>query len=278
VLPNGSAGGPVFTSGGAIIGLTSIDDENSGRKRDNSRVVRVGEVCDVVASAEKKMKGATPPAGVHLPVEMEVPPPLDALKDAAQRRAGSLNPYQLAGTEFDVAFITPVMTFGTEYLAEQASTRGRGRGSGPVEVPAIFDFSNWSEYMADFPPVLAVRATPKMVEGFWTKVARGAAVTQGMALPAFKHFAAGFLRMQAFCGDTEVTPIHPFKLERRVSETDAIYEGFYLFDPNALGPSCPSVKLVLFSEKEPGKADTHLVDPKLIERIAQDFAPYRAPK
>ena len=32
-------------------------------------------------------------------------------------------------------------------------------------------------------------------------------------------------------------PIHPFKLEQRVSESDAIYEGLYVFDPGALGPA-----------------------------------------
>jgi hypothetical protein len=42
--------------------------------------------------------------------------------------------------------------------------------------------------------------------------------------------------MHVFCGDAEVTPIHPFKLEQRVSESDAIYEGLYVFDPGALGP------------------------------------------
>ena len=51
--------------------------------------------------------------------------------------------------------------------------------------------------------------------------------------------------MQAFCGRTEVTPIHPFKLELRVSETDAVYEGLYVFDPAALGPGCGRTTLVL---------------------------------
>ena len=31
--------------------------------------------------------------------------------------------------------------------------------------------------------------------------------------------------MRAFCGDAEVTPIHPFKIEQRVTESDVIYEG-----------------------------------------------------
>ena len=137
------------------------------------------------------------------------------------------------------------------------------------------DFSNWSEYVEDTPPVLLVRVTPKMVESFWTKFGRGAASTQGVALPAFKHIKSGFLRMRAFCGDAEVTPIHPFKLEQRVSETEAIYEGLYVFDPGAFGPSCASVKLVLYSEKEPERADTKVVDAKIVQQIWQDFAPLR---
>ena len=83
--------------------------------------------------------------------------------------------------------------------------------------------------------------------------------------------------MRAFCGDAEVTPIHPFKLEQRLSETEAIYEGLYAFDPGALAPQCGTVKLVLYSEKEPDKADTRIVDPGLVQRVWQDFASYRAP-
>ena len=70
-------------------------------------------------------------------------------------------------------------------------------------------------------------------------------------------------------------PIHPFVLEHRVSETDLVREGLYVFEPQAFGPHCKAVKLVLFSEKEPNKQDTRVVDPNLIERIWQDFAAYR---
>jgi hypothetical protein len=69
-----------------------------------------------------------------------------------------------------------------------------------VESPsasALTDFSNWSEYVAEFPPVLLVRLTPKLVEGFWTKVARGAAQTQGVAIPPIKRFTSGFSQHQA---------------------------------------------------------------------------------
>ena len=82
--------------------------------------------------------------------------------------------------------------------------------------------------------------------------------------------------MRAICGDAEALPIHPFKLERHVSETETIYEGLYAFDAGALGPECGSVTLVLYSEKEPEKGDTRVVDVKVLEQIRQDFAPYRA--
>jgi hypothetical protein len=112
-----------------------------------------------------------------------------------------------------------------------------------------------------------------MAEGLWTKVARGAAMTQGVSLPAMKRAKAGFLRMRAFCGDTEVTPIHPFVVEHRVSETEAIYEGLYVFDPAALGQSCGAVRLTVYSEKEPDKGDARVVDQKVVQQIARDFAP-----
>ena len=102
------------------------------------------------------------------------------------------------------------------------------------------------------------------------------AQTQGVSIPAIKHLKAGFLGLRLYCGAAEVTPIHPFKIEQRVSENDAVYEGLYVFDPQALGPHCKSVKIVLYSEKDPEKPDTRAVDPQLIERIWQDFAPYRA--
>jgi S1-C subfamily serine protease len=280
LLAPGSSGGPVFAAGGGVVGITSAVDEKDDSRRGDARVVRIDDVCDVVASAEKKMNEAAPPNGTPLPVEPVRPFPVEALKDAAQRRAGSLSPYQMSSSDFDVAFITPVLTYGAQYQEEQASGRERSSGTRTPGAEQTFvrlltDFSNWSEYVADFPPVLLVRVTPKLVEGFWTTVARGAARTQGVSLPPIKHFKSGFSRLRAFCGDAEVTPIHPFKLEQRVSESAAIHEGLYVFDPAALGPQCGSVKLVLYSEKEPEKGDTRVVDPKVLQQIWQDFAPYR---
>ena len=251
-LATGGEGGPVFTASGALVGITTLPGERDEPRRGATRVARIDGVCELVAAAAKKAKEAPAPSGAHLPVEPSDPVPVDAFRDAVKRRAGSLKPYQIASSDFDVAFITPVLNYAAQSQPNQT-------------------FSNWSEYVADIPPVLFVRVTPKMAESFWAKVARGAAYTQGMALPALKRLKSGFDRLQAFCGRTEVTPIHPFKLELRVSETEAIYEGLYAFDPAALGPGCTSVSLVLYSEKEPTKADTRIVDPSILQQIRRDF-------
>jgi hypothetical protein len=283
MLASGSTGGPVFGTDGGLVGLTSVLDEKDESRHGDSRVVLIDATCNVLAAAEKKLGAAPPASGTHLPVEPVQPFPMDALKDAATRRAGNLKSYQTSSSDFDITFITPVLVYGAQHQSEQASSSDRSRGMRPAEadqalVRPLADFSNWSDYVEDLPSVLLVRITPRLVENFWTTVARGAAQTQGVSLPPIKHFKSGFSRMRAFCGVAEVTPIHPFKLEQRVSETDAIYEGLYVFDPGSLGPSCGTVKLVLYSEKEPDKGDTRMIDAKVLQQIWQDFTAYRAVK
>ncbi len=251
---NASTGGPVFAAAGHLVGLSSFVVGKEGDPRDESRVVRLDAVCDVVAVAKTKLSGAAPPGDTPLPVEPTQTIPADVLESAARRRVGSLSPYRAASSGFDLAFITPVVAY-----AGQRS----------------MDFANWSDYVADTPSVLLVRVTPKQVEKLWTKVARGVAMTQGIALPPIKNVKSGFARLQAFCGEAAVTPIHPFLLERRISESGAVYEGLYVFDPNALGPSCGTVRLEVYSDKEPATADPVVVDPKVLQQIWQDFAPYR---
>ncbi len=218
------------------------------------------EVCDLVAMAEAKIKGATPPPATRLPVEPATGFPAKALNQVTQGRAGGMAPYQMPAADFDIALITPPRLHAAQ------SRR------------APMDFKNWSDYVSELPPVLLVRVTPKLAEGFWTKVARGAAQTQGIAVPPILRPKSGFSRLRAFCGETEVMPIHPFKLEQRLSPTETMFEGLYVFDPGAFPPTCAGVKLLLYSEKEPEKADTRTVDPKVVQQIWQEFAPLRTTK
>jgi hypothetical protein len=264
-LAETSLGGPVFSTGGTLVGLSSTLDGQDDRRSLDARVVTIDGACEVMKTARQAMQAATRPAATHLPVESLKPFPADALAAAIdKRRAGSLSPYQMSAADFDIAFITPVILAGQQ----QRASAGR--------VNPMADFGAWSEYFIDGLPVLAVRVTPKMAESFWATLARGAAYTQGMALPPIKHFKPGVSQFRVYCGAAEVTPIHRFILEQRVSETDAVREGVFVFDPGALGPHCRPLKFVLSSEKEPRKMDSPVVDPAILEQIWQDFAPWRA--
>lgn len=254
-LDGDATGGPVFAAAGTLVGLTSFLGDREGDPRRESRVVRLDAVCDVLASAHTKLATATPPSAAPLPVEPAQVIPADVLERIMKTRAGNLSPLTAVSAGFDIAFLTPVQVYA-------------GLKS--------MDFANWSDYVSDTPSVLLVRVTPKQVESVWLKVARSAAMTQGIALPPMTRIKAGFSRLRAYCGDAEVTPIHPLLLERRVSETDAVYEGLYAFHPEALSGQCASVRLDLYSDKAPDTPDSVVLDPKLLGKIWQDFAPYRA--
>jgi hypothetical protein len=279
-LAAGGAGGPVFDREGRFVGLTSLADERTTQITDDIPIVRNGTVCAVVASLEKSVDDGKPPGASLLPLEPLKRFPESALAEAATKRAGSLNTYQTASSDFDITFLTPVLVYAGQDRPRPLGQPGRSRGARPVEVAPIIsspllEFSNWSAYVSEVLPVLLVRVTPKFVEGFWTRVGRGAALAKGIPIPPIKRYRPGFSSMRVFCGEKEVTPIHPFKLERRVSETDAIYEGLYVLDPGALSPECGSVKLELYSEKAPETGVPHVVEPGVIARVWQDFAPYR---
>lgn len=276
-LPPGSAGGPVFTTeGGRLVGITAAWTEKESRYRE-TRVVPIAGACDLVRTSGQKLAGS-PPGGGRLPVEPVRPFPAAALKASAQRRTGSSAPYQLSSSDFEVSFITPLMIYAAndpDRRTTSKDTRVAPDARTPFRPPT--DFGVWSEYFADFPPVLVIRVTPKMAESFWATLARGAAMTQGMSLPAMKRVKSGFSRVRVFCGDAEVTPIHPFVVESAVGPNAMALEGLYVFDPDAIGPHCAAVRLTLYSVKEPDRGDNRTVDQAVVKQIWQDFEPYRQP-
>jgi S1-C subfamily serine protease len=271
-------GAPLFNANGEVVAITTPPEDD---KSALATAIRIDEARAAIGAAERKLQQETPPSAARLPLEGVALFPDDPLRDAASKRKGPLAPYRLSAEDFDVSLITPVLAFSARHQGgERAATRGRASETlDPVEREAarraLQEFGNWWDYVRRDPPVLMVRATPKTVEPFWKSLLRGAAQTQGVSLPPIKRIKAGFSRMQLFCGDDEVTPIHPFKIEHRLGETEAVYEGFYIYDPAAVGPQCATVRLNLYSDKAPDKADPRAIDPKILEQIHQDFAPYR---
>jgi hypothetical protein len=253
-VPPDSAGGPAFAADGTLVGLTSIRPARLPDDSPVTSVVRIEMVCAALVQAQARMADPPPP-GTPLPVEPAHVVPEDTLRAAVKRRTGSLAPPKVSSSGFDIELITPEMAY--------AGMQG------------AMDFGQWTAYVADRPAVLLVRVTPRQVESLWLKVARGAAMTQGIALPPITHYEPGFARMRTTCGGRETTPIHPFVVERRISETAAIREGLYVFGPDAIGPHCGAVTFEVSSEKTPDKRESAKVDAPVLERIGADLAPYR---
>jgi hypothetical protein len=279
LVPTGSAGGPVLLANGTVIGLTSLTDASEDTGRRESRMVGVDDICAALASASPAMTTGQPPAGTLLPVEPTRRFPADALEASLERRLASLEPYTMSSADFDIVLLTPFV-INHELNASTAIPRTTSKDTRAATAELSFmrrrmDFGAWSDYVSEIWPALLVRITPRFVEGFWAKVGRIAAETQGIGLPTIKHYKSGFVRLRALCGTVDVTPIHPFELETQVSERATIDEGLYVFEPGALGPHCGTVTLVLHSEKGPPEGDRRGVDAKIIELIWQDFEPYR---
>jgi S1-C subfamily serine protease len=279
----GGTGGPAFAPNGRLIGVTTLITGRDGQRDARGRIVRVGRLCELVASAAQTIKDTPLPPATHLPVESVRPFPSGSTGAGAPSGTGSPSLYRMSTSDFDIVFITPVQLMAARARADRTPARDWNAGARMPDADEIAerlltDFGNWSEYVSATPPVLLIRVTPKLVEGFWTKVARGAAMTQGMAIPPIKRLKPDFARLRALCGDAEIVPVHPFKLEHRVSDNDTLVEGLYAFDPGALSPACATVKLQLYSEKDPRTAGTLVVDAKVVQQIWQDFASHRAVK
>jgi S1-C subfamily serine protease len=272
-LPFGGSGGPVFNDAGAVVGLTSMSVDPDSRP-DEADVVPTVFICEALATALPMLAGTEPPAATRLPVDPTRRYPTAGLEEVG-RGANAVVPV-ISSSAFDVAFVTPAMV----YRARQRSGWTGGQTGRSPEAEArlgrLTEFGAWSEYFSSHPAVLVVRATPKMVEGFWKRLGREAARTQGAVLPPFKDFKTSFRHMRATCGGVEVTPIHPFVLEHRVSEKNVIREGLYVFDPDAFGPHCGTVTLSLYSDAQPEKPDTLSPTHPVVDQIWNDFAPYRA--
>ena len=103
----GGSGGLVFTARGTAIGMTSEVADADRQRTPDVRLIRLSDVCTVIALARTKVDGIAAPTATPLPVE----PDGDlakTLEDIVARRAGNLNPYRTSASDFDVAFLTPV--------------------------------------------------------------------------------------------------------------------------------------------------------------------------
>lgn len=282
----GNSGGPLFNSLGEVVGITTFGDFTN-RGPGVSGIVRIEQAAGLIVKAKSSMKGRAAPSAAYLPVEPSDPFPLDALKGIALAdKFDAINRYVFGVDEFEVTLMTPPLTYWLATKAEREATKTKnkrndknGAVQGTIDVLGVF--KGWREYVGDYKPVLMIDADPKMGESFWGAFGRGLAASYGIHTQANIRFKTDFYKMKLFCGDKEVMPIHPGKVEYLLNQSnyfiraqDATYEGLYTYPAAAITSACGEVRLEIFSERNPEKPSTKKLSDKTIARIEEDFAPY----
>jgi S1-C subfamily serine protease len=285
-INHGNSGGPLFNSIGEVIGITTFGDLSTQGGPGISGIVRIEETTAVVDLATGKMSLIERPDARLLPVDPTDKYPLDAIKDVVEAKKFDFKPYFFNEADFQVTLMTPPMTYRAESEAKREAEKTKNKRTKSKDAlqstPTATDqFYNWREYVGDYKPILIINAQPVLAESFWGAVGRGVAANYGIHTQANLRFKTDFYRMKLFCGDKEVAPIHPAKVYRLTNErsyfiksNDATYAGAYSYPANAINESCGVVRLELFSEKHPDKAESKTLDKKTVERIILDFGPY----
>lgn len=288
-INHGNSGGPLFNSQGEVVGITTFGDFTSHGGPGISGILKIEEAEPIIRAAEAKMASTTKPKPTLLPVDPQDTFPIDAIKATLEQRKFDTKPYAFDEGDFDVAFITPPLKYYEERQSEMRAAHEkarRNRNSFAVQdsFRPLDDLKNWEQYIGEYEPVLLVRVTPRLRETTGSLILRSMAASGGnYAVPEKLRFKTDFYRMRLLCGNEEIVPIEPGKIAHVVdvhsgfvNATDATYEGLYSFPASAISPSCGKVTLQLYSEKKPDSAVSKELSEKTINRISDDFQPYRA--
>ena len=283
----GNSGGPLFNSTGKVIGLTTFGEGGGAKPGPGiSGIVRIEQAKATIAKAREKMATTTRPEKRFLPVEPTVRFPLESVKASMAMEKYDTRPYIFTQGDFDMAVITPVLNYHFQGAGEIQAVKEKQKRSKNAKIQGTFqpldELHGWAEYAGEYRPVILIRARPQLHEGFWSAMNRGMAANYGIRAQAKLRFKNDFYRMDLRCGDKVIEPIHPAKIAHVVNEnnifvnvTDASYEGLYTYPPDAISPSCGTVTLNVYTEKEPEKPTTKVLDRKTIDRVWSDFATYR---
>jgi|KBSMisStandDraft_5_1062788.scaffolds.fasta_scaffold12464_5 S1-C subfamily serine protease len=257
----GNSGGPLFTMRGQVVGITTAG------LRTLASIVPIEPARPLLEEAKKTINGAKPPAASLLPVEPADYFPPDYLRGLLSQQKIDTRPYFFDLGQFQVAFITPPLSYFLRHIDDMAAARKAVKRAGGDPAQAKPPAEALADAL-DFKPVVMVSVRPKLGVLFKMK------------------FKNGFQSMRLLCGGKELAPIDPGRSEYELDDErgramDTTFQGRYSYMPDAISPACGSVVLEVYSEKEPNTAVSKTVDAATIERVWADLEPYRkmqAPK
>ncbi len=251
----GNSGGPLFTLDGQAVGITTAG------LRTLASIVPIQEARPLIEQARKNMAGTTPPDTKLLPVEPVDHFPADALKVLLQQQKMDIKPYFFDAGEFQIGIITPTLRYFLRHEEEMNAARKSAKRNSGDASQAKAPESAISEAQ-EYEPTATVVVRPKYSALFKVK------------------FKNGFQKMRLLCGGKEIEPIDPGRSEYELMDVrgrvaDTTFQGRYTYLPEAISPSCGGMTLQIFSEKDPNTPVSKILDAETIQRVWNDFDPYR---
>jgi S1-C subfamily serine protease len=286
----GNSGGPLFNSKARVIGITTFGDVSRPGFPGISGIVRIEEALPLIEQAKAKMASVQKPTPGFLPSVPTDAYPIDAIKASANIEKFKVDPYIFGVGDYDVALVTPILKYrqlaGAVKAGKEKEKRNRKHANAVQGTFQPLDgLKGWAEYVGEYEPVLLIQASPRLKETFWSAFSRGMAASGGAYYTgsAKMRFKTDFYKMKLLCGNQEIRPLFPGKVERVIDErnafvniTDATFDGLYKYPADAVTAKCGTVTLQLFSEKDPTQPKVKVLDQKTINAVAADFAPYLA--
>jgi len=189
--------------------------------------------------------------------------------------------------DFEVALSTPPFDYREKeedrLRAERTQKKRNRRDSGnsdaaQQEANADDTPRDWESETGGHRAVFGVYVVPKVKEGFGSAFTRSLRNGYGAANLKFK---TDFQSMKLFCGEKEIQPIFPGRIpltvnvrNSSVKMEDSSYKGAYLYPPDAVNPSCKSVKIEIYSSKS-AEPTVKILDANTADRIWADFDAFR---
>jgi hypothetical protein len=256
---------PLFNSSGSIVGYSRVINKEM-------RIIPLAEVRDDIARAKQKLAAATTPAPSRLlPVAPTGDFPVDSLLSRHETR-WEKDIYAFKLGDFDLELLTPVARYQYEQERYTATLNQRMKQKGG-------DTTKLQQPEHKYEPVLGIWAHPQMKLAFWKSWGDNMATNnQG---PNTYRPKSSFSRLRLLCGDKEAEPILPGKFgigtvsNRFVRVDQNAFYGLYSYTPDVISPSCGKVTLEVYSASQSDKPLVKVLDPAQVNRLWQDFEPYR---
>jgi len=256
---------PLFNSSGTVVGYSRIINKEM-------HIIPLAEVREDIARAREKLAAATAPAPARLlPVTPPGDFPVDSLLSRHETR-WEKEIYAFKLGDFDMELLTPVARY--QYQQERYTTamnqRMKQKGG---------DTTKLQQPEHKYDPMLGIMAQPQLKMAFWKSW--GDSMGSNNQAPSTFRPKSSFARLRLLCGDKEVEPILPGKFamgtgsNRFVRVDQSAFYGLYTYTPDVISSACGKVTIEVYSAAQPDKPLVKVLEPAQVNRIWQDFEPYR---